>query len=190
MTRTGIYHYISGKDELLEQLVRGFTLVTAQHLQQLATETDRSATLRLREGVVAMATRVAEHPQRFRLLLTSEEAFPEPLAKQHRKARRATLEALSELISQAIGEGTCRPVDPELAAFSLVGVANWVAFWYPKQKSAPASPAQVAEELADIALRGVLSDRASNGESAVGSALAFLKEDVQRLEHLLNPPST
>ena len=184
LTRTGIYHYISGKDELLEQLVRGFTLETAEQLQALAAETDRGAAVRLREGVVAMASRVAAHPQRFRLLLTSEEAFSDALAKQHRKARRATLDALSDLVSQAIGEGTCRPVDPELAAFSLVGVANWVAFWYPRQRSS-ASPADLAEQLADIALRGVLSSRGSDAEHAIPQALAFLREDVQRLEHLL-----
>lgn len=184
LTRTGIYHYISGKDELLEHLVRGFTLETAEQLQALAAEADRGAADRLRDGVIAMATRVAAHPQRFRLLLTSEEAFPEPLAKQHRKARRATLDAMSSLVSQAIGEGSARPVDPELAAFSLVGVANWVAFWFPRQHST-ASPESVAAELADVALGGVLTGRGSASENAIPQALAFLKEDVQRLEHLL-----
>ena len=184
LTRTGIYHYISGKDELLEHLVRGFTLEAAEQLQRLVAETDRSAMQRLREGVVAMATRVATHPQRFRLLLTSEEAFPEPLAKQHRKARRTTLESLSALVSQAIGEGTCRPVDPELAAFALAGVANWVAFWYPRQGST-ASAEDVAEQISDIALNGLVSGRGSGAENAIPQALAFLKEDVERLEHLL-----
>lgn len=188
LTRTGIYHYISGKDELLELLVRGFTLETAEQLQRLADETDRGAALRLREGVVAMATRVATHPQRFRLLLTSEEAFPEPLAKQHRKARRETLDALSALVSQAIGEGTCRPVDPELAAFSLAGVANWVAFWFPKQRSS-ASPQGIGEQLADIALGGIFSARAVDPAAGVPQALALLKEDVQRLEHMLAEPN-
>ncbi|HEY5858471.1 MAG TPA: TetR/AcrR family transcriptional regulator [Aldersonia sp.] len=185
LTRTGIYHYIRGKDELLEMLVRGFTVEAAEQLQALATETDRGAAIRLRKGITAMATRVAEHPQRFRLLLTSEEAFPEPLATQHRKARRDTLAALTELVSQAITEGSCRPVDPELAAFSLAGVANWVAFWYPRQRSGPSTPAQVAEQLADIALAGVLSARDMNGENAIPQALALLHEDVRRLEHLL-----
>lgn len=187
LTRTGIYHYVSGKDEMLQTLVEGFTLETARELQALAKDTSRPAIDRLREGVVQMALKVANHPQRFRLLLTSEEAFPEALAKQHRSARRSTLDALTSLVSQSISDGACRPVDPEVAAFSLAGVANWVAFWYPRKEGAgAATPADLAAELADVALGGITADRGDGG--GVASAIALLKEDIRRLEHLLQSP--
>ncbi|GAA4401513.1 TetR/AcrR family transcriptional regulator [Tsukamurella soli] len=184
LTRTGVYHYVSGKDELLEHLVRGFTLETAESLGALAVDTERPAAERLREAVASVARRVAEHPRRFRLLLTSEDSFPEPLAKQHRAARRDTLAALSSLIDAAKQDGSCRPVDTSLAAFALLGVANWVAFWYPP-RGLDLSPAQVADQLADIALGGVLSDRTPDGVDSVPGALALLREDVTRLEHML-----
>lgn len=185
LTRTGIYHYVKGKDELLEYLVRGFTLVTAKEVQAFADDTSRAALPRLRDAVIAMAVRVAEHPQRFRLLLTSEEAFPAALAKQHRRARRTTFAALSELVTQGINDGSMNPIDPDLTAFALAGVSNWVAFWYPHSGD-ERSPREVAETLADIALGGVANTRGEvAGEDAVPHALSLLRDDVARLEHLL-----
>ncbi|MGE0215937.1 TetR/AcrR family transcriptional regulator [Mycolicibacterium sp.] len=188
LTRTGVYHYVSGKDELLEHLVRGFSLVTANELQALADDSSRPAAERLRAAVVAMAARVAEHPQRFRVLLTSEEAFPPTLAKQHHRARRKTFTALSSLVSQGIADGSVNPVDPDLTALSLAGVANWVAFWYPRKEPAPQqTPQQVAEALADIALGGVINPQHEvPGEGAIPQALAGLRSYVQRLELLLD----
>jgi AcrR family transcriptional regulator len=185
LTRTGIYHYVKGKDELLEYLVRGFTLVTAKEVQALAADTSRPALPRLRDAVIAMAVRVAEHPQRFRLLLTSEEAFPPGLAKQHRQARRTTFAALSSLVAQGIADGSANPVDADVTAFALAGVANWVAFWYPHTGD-ERSPREIAETLADIALGGIADTRGQvAGDAAVPHALSLLREDVTRLEHLL-----
>jgi AcrR family transcriptional regulator len=189
LTRTGIYHYVRGKDELLETLVRGFTLETARDLETLRADTDRPALERLREGVMHMARRVAEHPQRFRVLLTSEGAFPEAIAKQHRRARRRTLAALTDLISGAIREGSCRPVEPQLAAFSLLGVANWVAFWYPRAEGVAALvPEEVAERLTDIALEGLIVERAAKDGDGVSHVISLLREDLSRLERMIERP--
>lgn len=186
VTRTALYHYISGKEELLEHLVRGFSLETAEQLRGIAGSTQRSAATRLRECIIAMTVRVAKNPQRFRLLLTSEYAFPQELARQHLAARRQTFHTLSGLVKQAIAEGTCRPIDPELAALTLAGVSNWVAFWFPRRNSADLTAERVAEYLADIALRGIMNPRSIEGEAGIPHALTLLREDVQRLEQLLN----
>jgi len=169
LTRTGIYHYITGKDALLEELVRGFTVETARELRSLASATS---------------------PQRFRLLLNSEGGLTDAVGKQYRKARRDTLASLRTLVSVAIDEGDCRPVDPELAAFALAGVSNWVAFWYPRRDGAPSqTPDAVARQLADIALGGLLSTR-TDESGGVAHALDLLREDVARLDHLLSNSDT
>lgn len=186
VTRTGIYHYISGKEEMLQVLVEGFTLETAKGLESLARSTAAAAVERLREGVCQMALRIAKNPQRFRLLLTTEGALPEALAKQYRSARRRTLAALEDLISQAIKEGSCSAVDPKLAAFSLLGSCNWVAFWYPRAEGLSAkSPDELAANLASIALGGVLTNRPVSQSAGVPNMFAQLREDLARLEHMV-----
>ena len=61
--------------------------------------------------------------------------------RDYRKARRETSAAIVDLVEQAIDEGSFRPVDPETAAFGLIGAANWVAFWYPRPSGAGAGAA-------------------------------------------------
>jgi AcrR family transcriptional regulator len=187
LTRTSVYHYIRGKDDMLEVLVKGFTLHTANDLTRLSKSGEGRAVDRLREGVTNMALVVARNPQRFRLLLTSEGALPEALAKQHRRARRQTLVALETLVSQAISEGSCRPVEPELAAFSLVGVSNWVAFWYPYGAGSGAmEPERLASALAGIALQGLVDSRAAADEDGVRHVIGLLQDDVNRLAHMMD----
>jgi len=189
LTRTAVYHYVKGKDQLLEVLVRGFTVETAEDLRRLAASREGLAYERLREGVTNMAERVARYPQRFRLLLTSEGALPDSLAKQYLQARRQTLSALTDLVSQSISAGSCRAVDPELAAFSLLGASNWVAFWYPRRSGAGSkSPHEVAEGLADIALGGLLAERDSSDTDGVPHVLGLLRENLGRLERMLDKP--
>lgn len=187
LTRTGIYHYVKGKDQMLEELVRGFTVETAVDLRRLADDTDAPAYERLRAAVTNMAERVANHPQRFRLLLTSEGAFPETLATQYRQARRDTLRALADLVSQAVASGACRAVDPEIAAFTLAGISNWVAFWYPRREGLGSQqPREVAEALADLALGGLRAERGSEGDTTTPvDVLNLIKGDLQRLGQML-----
>ena len=191
LSRTSIYHYIRNKDEMLEALVHGFTLETAEDMRSLAADRSGPAIERLREAVRRVALKVAEHPRRFRLLLTSETSFSDALAKQHLKARRDTLAGLSDLVVQAIREGACRPVDPEIAAFGLLGAANWVAFWYPRSEGAGSrSPEEIAAELADNAIGGLRVNREGEGVTHV---IGLLEEDLGRLKRMIadsdRPPS-
>ncbi|HEY3650378.1 MAG TPA: TetR/AcrR family transcriptional regulator [Streptosporangiaceae bacterium] len=125
LPRTGIYHCIRSKDDLLTTLVEDFALRTARELRQLAASDEGSAVARLRAAVTGMALVFARHPQLFRLRPTSEGAFPGQPAKQYRRARRATLAVIEDLVPQAIKKDSCRLVDHELAAFSLAGVSDW-----------------------------------------------------------------
>lgn len=186
LSRTSIYHYIRSKEDMLAALVEGFTLHTARDLRRLANSAAGPAIDRLREGVTNMALLVAQHPQRFRLLLTSESALPDPLGKQYRDARRETLAALKDLICQAIKEGSCRPVDEELAAFALFGVSNWVAFWYPRAEGAGGlGPDRLAPALASLALEGIVEQRATGDSDSVSHVISLLRQDLSRLERML-----
>lgn len=183
LSRTAIYHYIRNKDEMLEALVQGFTLETAENMRSLAANRDHPAIERLHEAARRVALKVAQNPRRFRLLLTSETSFSDALAKQHLQARRDTLASLSDLVAQAIHEGTCRPVEPEIAAFGLLGAANWVAFWYPRSEGAGSgSPEEIAEELADNAVRGLRVNREGDG---VAHVINLLEEDLGRLKRMV-----
>lgn len=189
LTRTGIYYYFKDKNEMLEALVEGFTLDTATHIEKLVSAEDEPAIARLKAGVRYMICNVAQSPERFRLLLTSEGAFSEELGKHHRRARRRTLNGLVALVEQAVDEGACKPVDPELAAFALLGTCNWVAFWYPSRPESEGArartPDQTADGLTAIAIGGLLSDRKAPNGYPISHLLDLLREDIDHLEQVI-----
>jgi hypothetical protein len=70
-----------------------------------------------------------------------------------------------------------------MAAFALLGISNWTAWWY--QASGKLRPEEVAGALVEIGLFGLVrQDDAKNDPNSLGSAIERLKADVKRLERL------
>jgi len=189
ISRTALYHYVGGKDELLETLVRGLTLETEQSLAQIAADDALDPVAKLSAALRSMATRIANNPARFRLLLVSEGSLPEPLVGEHRQSRRRILRHLQGIVHAGIEAGRFRSVDERVAALGLLGMCNWVAFWYVPGRPRSATAEQVADELAALGVASlrVADDRAPTGEAGVRHAVALLREDVDYLQRMLGP---
>ena len=189
ISRTALYHYIGSKEELLALLVTGITGETATSLEKLARDPDLEPVEKLRAAVRDMATRIARNPARFRLLIMSEGTLVEPLASEHHDARRRTLDALRDIVRQASQAGALRPVDHGVAAFALLGMCNWIAWWHRPDRPDAQTPEAIADTLAAIALEGLLP-RGERGTPAEGDALShalhLLQQDVSFLEQAID----
>jgi AcrR family transcriptional regulator len=175
ISRTALYHYIGGKDELLATLVRGMAQQSAEALEPLE---------KLRQVALSMTTRIGSSPARFRMLLLSEGSIAEPIASEHHKARRRILEAVSDIIEQGVASGDLRPVDTHVAAFALLGMCNWVAWWFQPDRPRGQTPESIAETIAEITINGLRTGEGdpSNGTNAADRALARIRSDLNSLE--------
>jgi len=75
-------------------------------------------------------------------------------------------------------------VDARVAALGVIGMCNWVAWWFrPGRDSIDA----VADQLADMAVAAVqrADDRTPDGEGPA-AALKMLRQDIDHLERLLD----
>ena len=80
-------------------------------------------------------------------------------ARQAVVARRDAYEgAFRQLLRQGVDAGAFRPVDPRIAGATILGALNWTAKWY--RPEGDRTPRQLAEELAELLLRGVLAEGA------------------------------
>jgi AcrR family transcriptional regulator len=189
ISRTALYHYIGGKEELLETLVSGLSRTTADNLEKIAADRKLEPPEKLQAAIRDMVVRIANNPARFRLLLLSEGTLPDALASEHRKARRRSLDALLKIIREAIGSGALRPVEEHVAAFSVLGMCNWVAWWYRSDRENGLGPDQIADALAEIGLEGLRSPKdrgAPAGADAIGHAIHLLRQDLGFLEQTLD----
>jgi len=126
--------------------------------------------------------------ERFRLLDRTEAALPDEVAALHLEARREVLAEMRTIIEEGVSRGEFRPRDERLAALSVIGMCNWVAWWFHPGSSHPAEP--VADQLAQNAV-DMLSYPEGTGSPATAPhrALQMARENLDYLERFLGPRS-
>jgi hypothetical protein len=92
------------------------------------------------------------------------------------------LAAFVQVIQDGIRTGDFRPVDARTAALGVLGICNWVAWWFRPGDDMD----MVADTLADMAVASVCraEHRLPQAQGPAG-AIALLREDIDHLEQLL-----
>ena len=188
ISRPGLYNYISSKEQLLAELVRDVSENTAHIIRGVRLRTDLSSVEKLQAVVRALVLQRAGAPERFRVLDRTEAALPEEVAALHLKARREVLAEMRTIIEEGMSRGEFRPRDERLAALSVIGMCNWVAWWFHPGPSHPAEA--VAGQLAQNAV-DMLSYPEGTGSPATAPhrALQTVRENLDYLERFLGPES-
>ena len=150
MSLAGMYHYVTGKDELLYQIQeRCFTRVTKGAIGAVAEGVDE--TDRLDRFIRHHVTFFAEHMNEMKVL--SHEA--ESLTSKHRKKihhlKRRYVDLLLKLIQET---GACPPhLDERVATYALFGMMNWIYTWY--DPAGPIPPRDLADQIATLFVNGI-----------------------------------
>jgi AcrR family transcriptional regulator len=188
ITRPGLYNYISSKEQLLDALVRDVSENTAHIVHAVRLRTDLSPAEKLRAVVRELVLQRAGAPERFRVLDRTEAALPEEVAALHLKARREVLAEMRTIIEEGVARGEFRPRDERLAALSVIGMCNWVAWWFHPGSGHPAEP--VAGQLAQNAVDMLAyPEGAGPLTPAPHRAMQVVRENLDYLERFLGPKS-
>lgn len=177
LTRQALYHYVKSKDELLAQLVTEITRSPTTELRAINRRNDLDCTEKLRAIAQAIATHRATDPHSFLLVVRSEANLPDDLARKHRDGKRAVLDEISKVVEAGVRSGEFRPVDGRITALSLMGMLNWVAWWY--NPDSRYSIETAADKVADLAVAVVsqhpeLRPDLTDPESAIDAVRADL----------------
>src|SRR5699024_7719080 len=101
----------------------------ADLLEQLRHRPDLTPLDKVRQLTALLTRERASRPGQFRILDRTENTLPEPAATEHLEAKRRIVRELITIIDEGIYAGRMRPVDARTAAFSLLGMCNWTAWW-------------------------------------------------------------
>jgi AcrR family transcriptional regulator len=183
--RPALYYYFQSKDELLERLIFEATAGPAIELQAIADQTEHDVVQRLHDLARHMVGWVAAHTDRFLLLVKSESDLSPESTKKFNEGRRATLNVVKSVIEEGVTSGHFRQVDPRIAALGILGICNWVAWWY--RPGSSDSIESIADQLADMAVASVeRADERPGKALSARAALAALREDLDRLEQSMS----
>jgi AcrR family transcriptional regulator len=151
VTRPAFYHHFKSKQEILAAIV-DMALERAEATVDQATETDAPATDQLRDFIrryVEINTEHAEVPALFQSL----GELDEEAAESARLRRSAIDHKLAGLIERGVRTGELATPSPRIAAYAILGAANWMHAWY--RSGGRLRPDEIAELLADLALYGL-----------------------------------
>ncbi|GIE86927.1 TetR/AcrR family transcriptional regulator [Actinoplanes regularis] len=153
ITKSTLYHHVSGKEQLLamavDRAVDGLFEAAAR-----VRDAETTATVRLKELVRSSVLVLAQRLEFVTLLLRVRGNTE---VEQHALARRREFDALvTELARQAQAEGGIRAdVDPATAARLLFGMVNSLVEWYRPERGRPEALADTVVQLAFDGLRTI-----------------------------------
>lgn len=182
--RSAVYHYFRNKEEILAALVESEALAPSHQLQDLIDTPDLTPTERLRKAIVDGTSRRLSEGSRFILLARLEAQIPDELGPIYNKGRRDIYNFYVRCITEGIATREFRAVDPKIAAFAVIGMANWTSRWY--SPSGARSPQEIAEIIADMALHALIArDSAVTDTAGIANALDQMRRQIDWLEDRL-----
>jgi len=155
ITKAGLYHYISGKTELLFEIMK-FGLEELDQQVMVPAHAIADAEQRLRFVIATHARLVMEGEGAVTILVDEARALSPAQNRKVTKLKRAYLDFIRTTLDELNAEGKLRSVNTTVAAFSIIASINWLSRWY--QADGTLSKAEIAEQIADIAFNGVLQE--------------------------------
>lgn len=184
LTRPAVYHYFRSKEDMLATLVAETSQVLAEKLNAIRADSSLDPVRKIQDVTAEIVRERIEFPERFRMLERSEASLPEPVAGQHLAARRAVLAEVRGVISEGIDAGVFRACDERLGALSLLGMCNWVAWWY-RPDSADPPEVIVASLASTAAAMFARPDHRLPPDAGIDGAFSQLRQDIEYLQRLV-----
>ncbi len=181
VTRPALYYYFKSKEAILEVLTAVVTRAAGELASEAVPDDLRQPSAMLRHLVLRHAHLILTHPLQFRVVERNEDNLPPEQRQLAEQSRRAVLEQFRQAIELGIERGQFRVMDAKVAAFSIIGMCNWTAWWFTPSGSRNAE--EIAAQIADMALRSVEQDSTRQlGEQGAAGVLKLLRDDLDLLE--------
>ncbi|WP_194163575.1 TetR/AcrR family transcriptional regulator [Mycolicibacterium sp. P1-5] len=184
MSRQSLYYYMSSKEDILAKLVAHMTTSVVERMREVVSDTALTPTEKLSGAVKVIVTDRATRPLEFRLLDRSASSLPEALTKEYLDGRRQALAIMQSVIAKGNAAGEFRAVDERVAALSILGMCNWVAWWFEPGDDHPVQP--VAEQIAANAVAMLVKPGSTAGTNNPLDLLDQLQHDVAALRDVLS----
>ena len=156
ITKAGLYHYFESKEALLFEITSyGLDRVRDEVIVPARAVSDPEA--RLRQMVTRHARIATQGRGAIAQIVDEVRALPPPARKRVEERMRAYVDLVRETLVELRSAGRLRDVDPTVATFSVIGTIMWLPRWF--RQNGRLSQEQVANQIADVVLGGVLRSR-------------------------------
>jgi TetR/AcrR family transcriptional regulator, cholesterol catabolism regulator len=155
LTKAGLYHHVGSKDRLLFEIMNyGMDILQETVLNRIESISDPRA--KLREVIVGHIDLIVRaRDMEITVILHENRSVKGDLRARINARKRQYIHFLESLIEQVQRQAEGPPlVSPQLAAFALLGMVNWLYQWY--RPGGGVEQAELAGQYADFFFRGLL----------------------------------
>ena len=156
ITKAGLYHYFESKEALLFEIT-SYGLDRVRDEVILPARAVRDPEARLRQMVTRHALIATQGRGAIAQIVDEVRALPPPARKRVEERMRAYVDLVRDTLVELRSAGRLRDVDPTVATFSVIGTILWLPRWF--RQNGRLSQEQVANQIADVVLGGVLRSR-------------------------------
>lgn len=155
LTKAGLYHHVGSKDRLLFEIMNyGMDILDESVLEKVKSIEDPKE--KLRQTIIGHIDLVVRaRDMEITVILHENRSLKGALRKKINARKKAYIHYLEDLIVQVQDQsGHGRLISPELAAFNLLGIINWLYQWY--HPDGPISQEELTQGCVDFFFRGLL----------------------------------
>jgi AcrR family transcriptional regulator len=153
VTKAGLYHYISSKEQLFLEIVN-LGMDWLDHDVVKPVQTIKDPEERLRQVLRRHATLTACNEGWITILLDEMHALPAAQRKKVEQRKRRYLDFVKGTLIELKKAGRLRDIDPTVATFAVLGMIIWLPRWV--RPDGRLSPEEVAGEVAKLAMSALL----------------------------------
>jgi AcrR family transcriptional regulator len=152
----GMFHYVSSKEEMLNEIMIGFMDEGYKRLMEIYNST-MGPVEKLEAVCKFYVEYYAGHKDQLTILVTEGKS----LSPKHRRnfvdKQRVYVEALKRLFSDLAKEGLLKSIDHSVISFIFFGMVNYTYTWYNPRGTM--GPDALGDIFSEVFLRGVLKDQ-------------------------------
>jgi AcrR family transcriptional regulator len=147
ISKGGIYHYFSTKEELLFVILCRYMDHTLESLR-MKFEAILDPREKIRTVIVHHMTHYHDNLDESRLILHETENLPPDYLEIIKGRQREYIDIIRAAVEEVLKETNGGPLRIKLVVFSLIGMCNWPYTWF--DPYGPATPEELAEVIYDI----------------------------------------
>jgi AcrR family transcriptional regulator len=151
LTKAGVYHYFSSKQEILEALCER-AMASAEDAVKRGMDQGGTPDERLSRMFDEYLDAIM-HQAAFSVLMRHLDEVSAPVLTELQRRRKEVEGMFRKVLEEGIRAGEFESTDSHVAVFGMIGAANWIYAWF--TPDGRLSPEEVRETLRTMILNGV-----------------------------------
>jgi AcrR family transcriptional regulator len=182
MSRSSLYNYVAGKEELLQRLATDYINHDAHSIEDILRQDELDPAEKLEAMVKQIVMGIAERPSLTTLFEYHRDTLPDDIRHSIDQLRRRITSQLVLVIQDGVRNGVYIVDDEQIASFVIGNIAAGSVRWVQPNDNIEAVATKVARMAVRSLQRPAMTDELPR---TLDTAISRLREDVEILDGLL-----